>query len=234
MRAVRCVYGRGRPFLWGLRGLLAALRGDAATAETLLADLGDLRTSEDLQTKSFISLVEASIAAARRQYHDAQRHARGTLEHVSVLGVSAEDQRWAWSLAARAAHELADFAAVRELLSLLDSYQPGQIAPMLRAERDLARARLAASGGDRLAASGGDQVAAVSFAAAVTGLRERGTPYHLAHGLMDYAEYLIREGDADAAAQPVAEARDIARRLRCQPLLNRADAIEGAPSRIHA
>jgi class 3 adenylate cyclase len=214
------------PFLSCYRGLLAALRGDAATAETLLAGLGDLRTSEDLQTKSLISLVEASIAAARRQYHDAQRHARGTLAHVSVLGVSAEDQRWAWSLAARAAHELADFAAVRELLSLLDSYQPGQIAPMLRAERDLARARLAASGGD--------QVAAVSFAAAITGLRERGTPYHLAHGLMDYAEYLTRQGDADAAAQPVVEARDIARCLRCQPLLDRADAIESAPSRIHA
>ena len=97
---------------------------------------------------------------------------------------------------------------------------------MLRAERDLARARLAAADGDQLAAA--------SFAAAITGLRERGTPYHLAHGLLDYAEYLTREGDADAAAQPVVEARDIARRLRCQPLLDRADAIEGAPSGINA
>ncbi|HJY60848.1 MAG TPA: hypothetical protein VJ418_31090, partial [Streptosporangiaceae bacterium] len=63
---------------------------------------------------------------------------------------------------------------------------------------------------------------------------ERGTPYHLAHGLLDYAEYLTREGDPDAAAQTVAEARDIARRLRCQPLLDRADALDSAPSRIHA
>jgi hypothetical protein len=197
----------------------------------MLAGLGDLRTSEDLQTKSLISLVEASTAAARRQHEAALRHARGTLVYADVLGVSAEDQRWAWPLAARAAHELADFAAVRDLLSLLDSYQPGQIAPMLRAERYLAQARLDAAHGGQ--AADGDQAAAASFAAAVTGLRERGTPYHLAHGLLDYAEYLTRTGDADAAAQAVLEARDIARRLRCQPLLDRADAIEGAPSRIH-
>jgi hypothetical protein len=178
-------------------------------------------------------------AAARRQHGDALRHARATLAHAGVLGISAEDQRWAWSLAVRAAHELADFAAVRELLSLLDSYQPGQIAPMLRAERDLARARLAAADGGQpaapsTAAAVTGQSAAASFAAAVTGLRERGTPYHLAHGLLDYADYLTREGDAAAAAQPVVEARDIARRLRCQPLLDRADAIDGTPSRIHA
>lgn len=113
------------------RGLLAALRGDPATAEAILAGLGDLRTREDMRTKSLISLVEAAAAAGRRQYEAALRHARGTLVYADVLGVSAEDQRWSWAVAARAAYELADFATVRELLSLLDSNQPGQIAPML-------------------------------------------------------------------------------------------------------
>jgi class 3 adenylate cyclase len=210
------------PLLSCYRGLLAALRGDASTASAMLADLGDLRTSEDLQTKSMISLLEAAAAAARRQPADALRHARGTLGHVPVLGVSAEDQRWAWTLAARAAYELRDVAAAREMLSLLDSYQPGQIAPMLRAERDLARARLAAADGD--------QGAAASFEAALTSLRERGTPYHLAHGLLDYAEYLTTDDNTDAVAPAVAEARDIGRRLRCQPLLDRADAIDSASS----
>jgi hypothetical protein len=63
-------------------------------------------------------------------------------------------------------------------------------------------------------------------------LRERGTPYHLAHGLLDHAEYLARDGDADGAAQAIAEARDVARHLRCPPLLDRADAVEAAPSQI--
>jgi hypothetical protein len=49
------------PFLSCYRGLLAALRGDTATAETMLAGLGDLRTSEDLQTKSMISLAISEL-----------------------------------------------------------------------------------------------------------------------------------------------------------------------------
>ncbi len=101
--------------------------------------------------------------------------------------------------------------AVRELLDLLDSYQPGHLAPMLRAERDLARARLAADDGD-----------AGSFAAAIQSLRVQSTPYHLAHGLLDYAEYLLASGDAEAAAAAIDEARDLAGRLRCRPLLDRA------------
>jgi class 3 adenylate cyclase/tetratricopeptide (TPR) repeat protein len=238
------------PFLSCYRGLLAALRGDAATAQTMLAGLGDLRISEDPQIKSLIALVEASTAAVHGHLQDALRHARGTLAHIDVLGISAEDQRWAWPLAVRAAYELRDITTVHELLSLLDSYQAGDIAPMLRAERDLARARLAVADGD--------QPAAASFAAAITSLRERGTPYHLAHGLLDYAEYLIRQdtadtaapaigetrdgeaststqatgeardGEASAAARAVVEARDIGRRLRCPPLLDRADAVQPA------
>ena len=50
---------------------------------------------------------------------------------------------------------------------------------MLRAERDLARARLADA---RLADDDGGQDAAVAFAAAISTLREQSTPYHLATG----------------------------------------------------
>ena len=86
---------------------------------------------------------------------------------------------------------------------------------MLRAERDLVRARLAVDDGD----------AAASLAAAIKGLRDQSTPYHLAHGLLDHAEYLLAAGDAETAAAALAEARDIAGRLRCQPLLDRAVAL---------
>ena len=98
---------------------------------------------------------------------------------------------------------------------------------MLRAERDLARARLA------VADAGGDQ-AASAFAAAITGLRERSTPFHLAHGLLDQAEYLARHGETAAAALAIDEARDIAGRLRCQPLLDRAGALQQARPQVEA
>jgi hypothetical protein len=156
--------------------------------------------------------------AARRQPRDALRHARRTLTHAGVLGISSDSLRWAWPLAARSACELRDDAATRELLALLDSHPPGRLAPMLRAERDLVRSRLAARDGDPNAGT--------AFAAAVTSLRERSTPYHLAHGLLDHVEYLTGLGDADAAALAIGEARSIGDRLRSRPLLDRAAALD--------
>jgi tetratricopeptide (TPR) repeat protein len=213
-------------FLSCHRGLLAALRGDVPTAETILGALQDLRASEDPQDKALASAAEAFTAAARGQTRDALGHARAALDHVGVLGIAHDDLRWAWPLAARSAYELDDTNATGELIALLDAHKPGRLAPMQRAERDLVRARLAARDGD--------QAAAESFAAALTSLRELSTPYHLAHGLLDHAQFLGRRHDAGAAAVAITEARDIGQRLRCQPLLDRADAIEHAKPRVQA
>ena len=135
-------------FLACYRAWLAALRGEAPAAQAALAGLGDLRASEDPQDQAIIAVAEAFTAAARGQPAAALRHARTALDHAAALGISHEVLRWAWPLAARAAHDLADTATTRDLLALLDGYRPGQLAPMQRAERDLARARLAAADGD--------------------------------------------------------------------------------------
>lgn len=71
-------------------------------------------------------------------------------------------------------------------------------------------------------------------AAAITGLRQHATPYHLAHGLLDQAAHLLRTGDAEAATAATGEARGIAERLRCQPLLDRAATTEPATPRAAA
>jgi hypothetical protein len=123
-------------------------------------------------------------------------------------------------------HDLGDTAAAGELLTLLDDCPPGHLAPMLKAERDLAQARLAARDGD--------PGAATAFAAAVTGLRELSTPYHLAHGLLDHATHLLRTGDDQAARAAIGEAASIAGRLRCQPLSDRAENHPARPSRTAA
>ncbi len=205
---------------------LAALRGDAGTAEDLLAALAGRRASEDPQDRAMASVVEAFTAAARRQPADALRRARDTLVHVDALGISHEYLRWAWPLAARSAHELGDTATAGELLTVLGSYPRGHVAPMLRAEGDLVRARLAAHRGA--------PDAPASFMSAVAGLREYSTPYHLAHGLLDHAEQLKRGGDESAARLATDEARDIAQRLRCQPLLDRAMDLTRAADRTPA
>jgi class 3 adenylate cyclase/predicted ATPase len=208
------------------RAWLAALRGDAPAAQAALAGLGDLRASEDPQDQANLAAAEGLTAAARRQPSAALRHARDALGHADALSISHEALRWAWPLAARAAHDLADTAATRELLALLDGYQAGELAPMQRAERDLARARLTAASAD--------PDPGPAFAAAISGLRELSTPYHLAHGLLDHAGYLTRLGETEAAAAAISEAAGIAARLGCQPLLDRADTIQPARPRTAA
>ena len=216
----------GLEFLACCRAWLAALRGEAPAARAALAGLADLRASEDPQDQATIAVAEAFTAAARGQPAAALRHARTALDHAAALGISHEFPRWAWPLAARAAHDLADTGTTRDLLALLDGYQPGQLAPMQRAERDLARARLAARDGKP------DADAALS--AAITGLRQHSTPYHLAHGLLDHAAHLAALGDDQAAAAAIGEAAGIAARLGCQPLLDRAETTRPARPRTAA
>ena len=201
---------------------LAALRGDADRAESLLTAVPDLRASEEPQSQASIGVVEVFIAAARRRPETVLRQARAVLAHIDVLGATHEVTRWAWPVAARTAWELDNPATTEELLAMLDALQPGRVAPMLRAERDLARARRDT-----------DQLTA-----AITGLRELSTPYHLAHGLLDYAQVLRRQDDTEAATAAVDEATAIAVQLRCQPLLDRAantaTAAAGARPRTRA
>jgi hypothetical protein len=212
-------------FLACNRAWVAALRGDTPAAQQTLAGLGHLRVSEDPQDQATIAAVEAFTAAADRQPDTAFRYARAALGHADALGISWDFLRWAWPLAARAAYDLADAAATTELLAMLDGYQPGQLAPMQRAERDLARARLTADVGPATGAA---------FPAAIAGLRQHSTAYHLAHGLLDHAERLLRLGDDQAAEAAISEARDIAGRLGCEILLDRADTTQPATPRATA
>jgi len=213
-------------FLACTRAWVAALRGDTSAAQGALAGPGDQWATEDPQDRAYIAVAEAFTAAARRQPAAALRHARAALDRASVLGISHEVSRWAWPLAARSAHDLADTATVAGLLVLLDGYQPGQLAPMLRTERDLARARLIVAKGD----SGAD----VALTAAIAELRQHSTPYHLAHGLLDHAAYLASRGEGAPAAAAIAEARDIAAQLGCQPLLDRAASMTAAGTQVPA
>jgi hypothetical protein len=66
---------------------------------------------------------------------------------------------------------------------------------------------------------------------AIAALRKAGNPYRLAHGLIDYAEVLLREGPD--GPDGLAEARRVAEGLRCPPLLERADAI-ATSARAHS
>ena len=203
------------------RGWAAALRGDVPAAQAILDAVHDIRASEDHQDQALVALAEAHIAVARRQPGDALRHGRAVLDHAATLGMSTNHTRWAWPVAARAALDLTDTNAAVELLDFLDRYRPGELAPMLRAERELVQARVAALGP-------GQDAAGAALATAVAGLRQQSTPYHLAHGLLDQAAWLTDHGEAQGAGVAIDEATSIAVKLGCQPLLDRAAGLAPA------
>jgi hypothetical protein len=99
---------------------------------------------------------------------------------------------------------------------MLDRYPPGHVPPLLRAERSLARARQRVSDGDPAADDALD--------AAIAELRRVASPYHLAQGLLDRADYLAELGRGSEAEVLRVEARMIGERLRAPALLERAGA----------
>jgi tetratricopeptide (TPR) repeat protein len=202
---------------------IAAIRGNADRAASLVAGMTDLQAAEDSQSKAGLSQVYATIAAAQGSTADALRHARTALEQLDVLSPSTDTIRWVWCLATRAAHELGDYAAERELLAMLDGYRPGQLGHLVGAERALCIARLAATSNDD---------ADALFRDAVAELRAKSTPFHLAHGLLDYAEYLGAQSETGTAL--VDEAREIGARLGAASVLDRIAAPIATPAPVDA
>jgi tetratricopeptide (TPR) repeat protein len=202
------------------RAALPALRGDIAGMSVEHPGLTALQLSEDPQDRSAAALVEALRAAARQQLPEALQHTRIIFDLAGAVGIAGEFTIFAWPLAVRLALELGDSGAVDELLAVLDGYPVGHIPALLRAERSLVRARLRAAADD----PGADG----AFAEAIEKSRSVASPYHLAHALLDYADYLFTDGRPSEAQLLRDEARAIGGRLGARPLVERADATAAA------
>lgn len=202
-----------------LHAIVAALRGETVQAAALL-NVDDRTGEEDPQTLGYAELAAALIAVAEGHPRDALQHAQAVLDLADAVGIAHETIIWAWPLAVRGALALNDEERAAHLVAFVDGYPPGHIPPLLRAERQLAAARTAST----------DSRAELdtAFALAITALRRFGSPYHLAHALLDYAERLTDIGDAPAAAELADEARVIAERLGTGPVLERIAGRSGA------
>jgi tetratricopeptide (TPR) repeat protein len=196
--------------------VLRSLRGEPAALPDDKPGVAAVRNSDDPQNVALCTLLDAAHAVAEHRLPEAVVHARAALAQISAVGLTSEFTMFAWPLAVRTAFELGEAGVVDELLALLDGYPVGHVPPLLRAERALARAR------QRSAAA--DPVADSALAAAVNELRAAGSPYHLAHALLDRAEHLAGLGSAEEAELLRDEARGIADRLGDVALRDRADA----------
>jgi class 3 adenylate cyclase/tetratricopeptide (TPR) repeat protein len=194
---------------------LPALRGDRQAMYESTADIDAARASEDAQEISIALIVDMFQAVGRGEWREALARARLVLAYADTLGIASESAVWAWPVAVRSAFSINDAATVDELLARLDAYPVGHVPPLLRAERSLARAK------QRVAADEPD--ADDALAAAIAELRAVGSPYHLAHALLDRADYLVARGQADDAAVLFAEVHAIGERLRAPGLISRAE-----------
>ena len=206
-------------------GWLAGLQGDGNRAASLLELVAGLRASDDPQDQADVEVLEAAVALCAGDPNGTLAHAMGVVEKGDAVGIGAETQRWGWPLAARAARSLGDKEALATLLGILDAHPVGHLPPILRAERRLVTALVAAD------THAPDAVSLVGDA--VAALREVGNPYQFAHGLIDYAEVLARAGE-DGVDEALAEARAIAERLGCPPLLARAASVDALYARADA
>lgn len=205
----------GDAFVEVIQVMLSALRGDAEHADLRLRAMRDAWVdSDDLQATSARDMCEAALAAAKGDHEQALTHAWTV---VSAYGTGRGDPiRWSWSVAADAALALGDLEAAQRAVDWLDALPPGHVEPLLRAER----LRITA----RLLDQRQDPAAADVFERAVGALRQVGSPYHLALGLLDHAGHLA--GDNPVAAAPLAEeAGEIARTLGAPWLARRADQL---------
>lgn len=194
---------------------LSALRGDLDKARNL-ATLETSRASDDPQDRSEALFADALIAAAEGNPAEALRCAREiVVSYERALGLSHELFYLSWPVAVRAAFEIGDEQAVRELIALLDAHPVGHLPPILRAERTLARARLR------------DTDADAALVDAVAQVRAVGSPFHLAHALLDLAQYRIPT--SAAPVEPlISEAVAIADQLQARPLAARAQTVRRA------
>lgn len=202
-----------------VRGVLAGLRGDSEVAEADRLAIAQFRQSDDIQSQMMGSLLDSVAALSSGDTVGALTHALEVLQKAEGVDIGSEDVRWSWPIAARAARALGDRSAVETVLAKLDAHPVGHRPPILRAERQLVAALLEADAASPPTAAQVDAVAV-----AVDALRSVGNPYQLAHGLIDLAEVMTRV-DGMGTDELLDEARSIAERLGCRPLLERAASV---------
>ncbi len=205
------------------KAMVSAFRGDHEHLLEIESTARGLPDTEEPQDLMWRAITFAAIAAARGNWTESLARAQEVLSYADTMGLSSEVTRFGWPLAADAALALEDQSGVEQLLDWLDQHPPGHIPPLTRADAVRVRARLLAAKGD--------PVAAAVFTTATEALRTTGSPYHLAVGLVDQAEYLVREGDGPTAERLAEEATAIAERLAAEPLLQRVMSLRVTPAK---
>src|SRR5829696_2542275 len=188
--------------------------GNAGEARKLLARFADAATSTDVQEQAAHAAARAAVLHAEGREDDAVAAGEAAFTARGELGVDHQAVKAGFVWAIEAAFALADLGKVGELLTAVERLPAGHRPPFLQAQRLRVRARLTAAQGLRDGVEAG-------FKAAAGMLRELGVPFWLAVTLLEHAEWLVMDTDAQRAEPLLAEAAEIFERLDAQPWLER-------------
>jgi class 3 adenylate cyclase/predicted ATPase len=213
------VAGSDPYFAW-IACVFLTLRGGREHVDDLREVVRPWAASDDAQDRNTVAITEAIVALAAGEFEAALQHARTAMSAGKSLGFASEVSRWAWPAAADAALGLGRLELVEELLELVSARPPGTVSAVGRADAHRIRARLLAARADPSAATAFDESTAA--------LRDLGSPWHLARGLVDHADYCASAADIVVAQTLADEARMIATELGAKPLLTRLDALLSA------
>jgi class 3 adenylate cyclase/tetratricopeptide (TPR) repeat protein len=195
-------------------------RGKLAEAPQLLSMHSGAETSPDVQDRALSAAVRAMVALAEGDAARSLRLADEALRSREQLGPGSQGVRAGFVVALESAFALGNQAKVEELLEIVRSMPPGVLPPVLKAQLERFNARVAAVRGEVQAVESGLIAAAGMF-------RELGVVFSLAVTLLEYGEWLVRQGRREEAEPLLEEARMVFERLQATPWLDRLGRATG-------
>ena len=179
-------------------------------------ELVSIEPTENPETRASHNLARTRLLRAEGKPADALDVAQEVLTTADRLGLTHSVIKRALVEAVECALDLGDAGQAEELLAIVQRARPGQVTPFLRAHAARLAARLASMRSEMESVESG-------FVAAAQGFRDLGTPFDLAVALLEQAEWLLAQGRAGDAQEPLSEARSIFARLEATPWLERVD-----------
>jgi tetratricopeptide (TPR) repeat protein len=193
-------------------------RGELDRARELIATMSDMETSQDVQVRAVVRVVQAPLLRAEGRPAEALAAAEEAFATRAEFGVRASHVREALVEAVEAAFALGDLGKVEELLGVIESLRPGEVTPYVQAQGARFGARLAAARGEIERVEPGFEAAARQFG-------DLSMPFVRAVTLLEHGEWLVSRDRANEAEPMFGQARATFEQLKAAPWLERLDRV---------
>ena len=198
--------------------LVRVNRGQLAEADDVVARLGDLERSADVQERAEYAAAKARLLLQQGKAREALASAQLAFDARQALGITQEAAREGFVAAVEAALALDDVDQAERLLAVVESLPAGRVPRALEAQAARLRARLDARAGEAEAAE-------LDFARATDLFRDLALVFYLGVTLLEHAEWLRDQGRAEEGEPLLSEARAIFEQLEATPWIERASAV---------